>query len=69
MKIDIYNTDKKYNNELDIGKAGEQLACAILIKQGYMCIEFKSIEDTDNKRIGKILEEYEILNLEGCDVG
>ena len=37
MKIDIYNTDKKYNNELDIGKAGEHLACAILIKQGYRC--------------------------------
>ena len=37
MKVDIYNTDKKYNSELDVGKAGEHLVCSLLIKQGYTC--------------------------------
>lgn len=37
MKIDIYNTDKKYNREVAIGKAGEYLVCACLLKQGYDC--------------------------------
>lgn len=37
MRVDIYNTDKKYNREVAVGKSGEYLVCSILLKQGYDC--------------------------------